>query len=376
MRACETGNIAIVKCVLDKVDHNLIDFKAVIRKLYEYCNNHKNERSLRIFKVIVENVDWKQLDMKKVMNLACTLNSLYTVECILEKVDHKLLDMKIAMSEASEAGNTDIVKYILDKLDHNLIDFKDVIRKLYEYCNNHRNESISLVLKVLVENVDWKQLDMKTVMNLACTLNSLYTVECILEKVDHKLLDMKSGMIQACKTGNTDIVEFILDKVDHKLLNMKRVMIRACEAGNTDIVKCVLDKVDHHLIEFKDVISNLYEYCSNHRNKSSFLVLQVLVENVDWKQLDMKTVLNLVCKLNSLYTVECILYKVDHKLLDINSAIIQACEAGNTDIVKCILVRVDHNLIEFMDVLNEFYGYCKNYNYERLLLILKVIVEM
>ncbi|CAG2246599.1 unnamed protein product [Mytilus edulis] len=227
--ACEARNIDIVKCVLDKVDHNLIDFKDVTS----------------------------------------------IVECILDKVDHTLLDMNSAVMKACEAGNTDIVKYILDHIDHEMLDINSVMTAAIK-----RHDLF--IVKYLCNNVNKISLNMKVAFNETCKLGNQELVIWILENVDQSQLDIKTAMLKACRGPNDETVKLLNQRFGENMFDIKSSMNNACRYGNIAVIRWLWSKTDkQHVCDMESALMNA---CLSGKEGN----VKWLVENIDQSQFDIQ----------------------------------------------------------------------------------------
>ncbi|XP_052103685.1 uncharacterized protein LOC127737193 [Mytilus californianus] len=100
----------IVECVLGSVDHKVFDVQEAFNTVYDEVMsdeisgdddnaiNYKKEKYLPLIKLILDQVNPESLDLEDILNQACRDCSSDVVKLLLENTDHKQLDVKKAMN--------------------------------------------------------------------------------------------------------------------------------------------------------------------------------------------------------------------------------------------------------------------------------------
>ncbi|CAC5366438.1 unnamed protein product [Mytilus coruscus] len=376
----------LIKLILDKVNHDSLDFKVIMNKACRYC-------FLGVFTYVLENNDYDKLEIMEAVNILYSRiwnedddvddidvqREKYEplIKLILGKVNHDLLDIKEIMNKACSYGCLDVVTFVLENIDLKECDMIESINIVSNPpCLNNMNHD-SVVLEIMCK---------------ACCYGYLDVVMFALENTNHKKLDLMKAVnnaysqfwdeddINEIREKKEPLIKLILEKADHDLLVLKEIMNEACCYGYLDVVTFLLENTDHKKLDLMKAVNNAYsqfwdEDDINEIRKKKVHLIKLILEKADHDLLVLKEIMNEACRCGYLDVVTFLLENTDHKKLDLMKVVNNAYRSfwGEDDdeddsnerrekkepLIKLILEKADHDLLVLKEIMNEAccYGY-------------------
>ncbi|CAG2242511.1 unnamed protein product [Mytilus edulis] len=339
-------NEHLIKRILEKVDHNLLDLKEIMNKAC--CYGYQD-----VVTFLLENTDHGKLDIMKAVNTAyssisdedCDEGDIYEArekkeplfKLILEKVDHDLLDLKEIMNKAWRYGHQDVVTFLLENVDHDKLDIMKVVNTAYssisdEDCDEgdiyEAREKKEPLFKLILEKVDHDLLDLKEIMNKACCYGYQDVVTFLLENVDHDKLDIMNAINKACNPSiNEDdwniyiyrsiyekLVKLVLHKVKTDLLDMEILMNVACRNCWLNIVRWLVENIDHAMFD----VDNAINVFILHDSDETLDIFKLFLQNISLNSFNIGTVIEQASRLNHTDKVLWLLQNKDNSFLTLN----------------------------------------------------------
>ncbi|CAG2191666.1 unnamed protein product [Mytilus edulis] len=271
----------MIKLILEKVDHNLLDLKQIMDDAFYYGY-------LDIVTFLLENADHEKLDIMKAVKYAyspfCDDDDINDhrekneplMKLILEKVDHDFLVLKQIMDVASRYGYLDVVTFLLENTDNEHLDLMKVVRNAYSPFRdgddiNEQMEKRESMIKLILEKADPDFLILKEIMDDACRYDYLDVVTFLLENTDNEKLDLMKAVNNAYRSISDEdddeddnnenrakkepLIKLILEKTNHDFLDLKEIMYKACCYGYLDVVTFLLENTDHEKLHVMEAVN-------------------------------------------------------------------------------------------------------------------------
>lgn len=135
-KACVHVWLDFVTFLLENTDLKKLDTMKAVDIIYspiggqEYCNYDDQRTKYEHFcKLILDKMYHDLLDFKKIMNDAFRYRCLEVVTFVLENTDHKKLYIMEAVNEVDRTNYEPLIKLFLEKVDHDLLDLKHVFNE-------------------------------------------------------------------------------------------------------------------------------------------------------------------------------------------------------------------------------------------------------
>ncbi|VDI57813.1 Hypothetical predicted protein [Mytilus galloprovincialis] len=319
--ACENVQMEVIKVVLSVVDHLKLNIRDAVRSV---CVLWK----INLLEYFLHNVDHSLYDAKYVMEISCRYKWIHIVKWLLDNVEYSSLDISSAMNIVlhSQFGESDkaLVRLFLQYPLQDKVQIVEIIQdcSLLDMLD---------VVKWMLKKIDQRHLDIKVVMNTACSRSHFDVVQWLLSNVDNDLFDIPTAFNNAIHAYRPDLtvslIELLINRIDNELIDMASLLKIKDTDCLYDIVECVLESVDHNKFDFQEAFNIVYDKIYgdddndiNNKKEKYQPLIQLILEKVKHESLELKEVLNQACRDCSLDVVNLLLENIDHKKLDVKKA--------------------------------------------------------
>ncbi|CAG2209568.1 unnamed protein product [Mytilus edulis] len=219
----------LIKLFLENVDRSLINFREVLNKA---CN----DSSLDTVTWLLTNYDHALFDLGDAMRKACEWGESRIITYLVENCDNTLLDITGAMTmiirvlenNINNDRNEEIIKYLFWKVNKDLIDDKMLENMPYKlalpfivtWCLERFDNSTHSVSKAIIHRISLKH----GYMNMVKNNEGLTLIQKLITDVNSENVDIKEIMNEACSFGCFDTVNWLLDNKDHSIFDLKMAM--------------------------------------------------------------------------------------------------------------------------------------------------------
>ncbi|XP_076100762.1 uncharacterized protein LOC143069843 [Mytilus galloprovincialis] len=345
-----TSQVLVVGCVddlnflLQNVDNNILDMELVFTQVCKK-NRHIVESFL---KWMVTNVQKKMLNTHEMLILACIAQEIAVVKYLINNVDHNLLDLtSVLMSAVSSywrGSNIDLIKWLFLHVDLKHIDMLDIINKAFQEV---RYEEIKTLITCSKDNF----VNINHILKNACENTQMELIKVVLSVVDHLRLNIRDAVRSVCVLPKMDLLEFFLHNVDQSLYNANYVIEISCRFGWVHILKWLLDNVEYSSSVIHEAITIVLHGQFRESNKTLVLMLK----KIDTNQVDIKAVMNTACSRSHFDVVQWLLSNVDNYLFDMPTAFDKAIHAYRPDLtvslIQLLIDNIDYKLIDMASML-------------------------
>ncbi|VDH89333.1 Hypothetical predicted protein [Mytilus galloprovincialis] len=341
--ACCNGYLNIVTFLLENTDQKKLNIMEAVNNAYSSISgeddceddiDEQRENNKSLIKLILDKVDHDLLDLKEIMAESCRCGYLDVVMFLLENTNHENLNIMQAVNKACNPS-------IDEDTDNNI-------------CDNRSNETL---IKFLSQKVKTDLFDMEILMNEACRNGWLNIVRWLVENIDHSMFDVDTTInvvIRHYSVKALAIFKLLLQNISPNLFNIGTVIEQASRLNHTEYVLWLFQNKDSSLFEMKSVMN---EACRN----GNLRIIKYVLENMDKDSFDVRSAMNKACrssKTNSLEAVKWLLENIPHEMLDLESAMNNACRYGIVSVVKWFWTTLDRNLFNVKTAWNNACYHC------------------
>ncbi|XP_071177408.1 uncharacterized protein [Mytilus edulis] len=373
MLACDTMSnniydirkISMVKWVIENVQVKPFNLKLGLLKLLGHAEYQIWEVSDDFFELVVsilkKCLNFLSIDDKNDMVNKCLKQKhYYVLNWFLENEKCCLLDKQNILNEACRDSQLQTI-YMLNEYLHSL----DTNEAVINACTVNNLETSS-VCDYLLKETDDAAVDIRRIVNCVCeNYVSDNAMKWILLKFSHDQNAINKVLISCCRQGKFNLLKYIFLIVPNEQLDILTAFVDAClhpkeQIQDSEQSLCVIDflfqKLQYKSFSSSDVLNGLLD-------KKRYDVILYFLEQGYCRNVDMSNLLIEVCKKGHVKLLQWILDNVDHKELDIKSAFLEACIP--TDMVtelqlKCVALMwhyiQDINMFDVDTVLKSMNG--------------------
>ncbi|CAG2187416.1 unnamed protein product [Mytilus edulis] len=309
----------------------------VMRWACENCN-------MDFLNCVLETVDHCLLDMDILMKLACDNGSVDLVLFFLESVNPKLMDLfNHVVRFACERNNNDLLIFLLTICDQSLIHIEFIFKWA---CSNDD----VIILKVLLDTIDndlYKESSgINSVLEWACQNGDILFTKYLFEKVNKKYLDVSAAMKNSSRQQNKDLVITLLETCDKRNVDINSVMSWISSNEDIDYVESLFNTTSVSSLSKANV--NKLARLALENNREELIIL--IIDNAEVSNDHINSILQRSCKNGNLTFTKILLEKFNTAIFDITSAMRETCYSRkcNLDIMK-ILVTLSKNPFRFQN---------------------------
>ncbi|CAC5379176.1 unnamed protein product [Mytilus coruscus] len=377
--ACEDGRIDVAKWILHSFEQTSLDIED--RDLFMLaCDDGRHQAFVQTL-LDIANGDLVMLACNKVSHFKYQARKIDMVRWVVETFQIKPLDIKLG------------VLTLIRHKKYNKLEIGDAFFKLGVFLLNKHFNCLSTedkeelmnsflqqkhydVVNWLMEDKGFVAFDKQQVLNEACSDGQIKTIQ-MLKDYFHSL-DMNEALMYACIGYNCDqtaICEYLLSEIDKPSLDISKIHIlltvenekldtlsafrAACLQPNERTVNfkdklCIVDILFQKL---QDKASNVTEVLNGLLENKRYALILYFLEQGHYTGLNMKNLMNEVCRHGHVKLVQWILENVKHEELDIKSAFLAACKNVDYELQLQCLALMWHfiqnkNLFELDSVLD------------------------
>lgn len=219
MRACYSGNVELVKYLIDKVDVNMKNFHGDNAFIYA-CKSG----NIELVKYLADKIDIHNVNNygKNVFFTACDEKNIELIYFLVDKIDNNIICQyrHTALTWLCEYGCLDIAEFLIDIIDiHKHGEISPLVSSIKGYYMNkcilqnkryYDNEYIAkLLLNKYIPGKIYE--DCCQAFILSCEYGVIDLVILMIDKITIESRD--EGFTIACRKGHMDVVEYLMDEV-------------------------------------------------------------------------------------------------------------------------------------------------------------------